>query len=1053
MIFRIVRRYFFEMLTPFIILYSFLLRECTGMTENNEELIDIAKKTMDEENSAIKIDKKSTHTTTEKQYGDSGSNTSIRKPSDNSKVDLTPCRKMRGGYAPNSISNEQPGDKNTSNPAVEPTINAITGNPLDGNSSGHIPSDSTVFKESTDIDSNIEQDVDDNTIVTDHSSRSKPNYSAVSEGSADNYEYESPDCTNLQSPASLSRNIHSSKMEIQSNGEEIKSSNISCNKQDITDREEIHSIETVQSDKNDANEHKDLDLIISRTVASKPSEFSLISDKSENQAATVCLKELNENIHSTIPDCSNTNLLPSEQGERHHMDILESNKHEFTITDSTNHAVSTESTKKSSTYIVNPRKHHLTTNESEQQIMISETKKAKLDDKGIVPEKSSEDQTPSEQSKEDVKSDFSSDLMTLPINTSFSKNDKKQDNNLNSDTENFAGTSIKQENLSLTNRDFPRISQKDQPPSQYYSRGNLNRDRLTGQKASRTRSLRKMDICEIRSNMTTRAPNMVHFPLNDVEFLKQLKKPVLFDFKPVDGGFMETLRELGVSKEVSNWDISMESNEIRRTSSVQIAENKSDLSSPIDKISHEKMPSEENPSIKSILATETSEIDNLSSYKLLNNDITFQLLKFIGNNAFKNTCLMILVNSEDQTYGYNSRNDYTYLKSLYKDLLVSHLRIVREIEKQIQQKLTVIIVTSVHTYDSVCTYLIFLNNECCTCGKFYIIPKFDMDHEKFNPDSENRTRSKESESSSSNGDPKNSSQLDEGSPVEPEDGPSSQNKYETGPPPSPYHICHSKSCPSINFIFITDSTTASSPDSSQAPLNIDGNKQEEVQDTSGIFRALADANIIVHLKKEGIKYVNIISLNNLIANSLDPLAIGLMETNKYEILSKSVIKNENEAVGLFYNEDGLFCVREYRNAQCRGDLKEKRATSQWKKTNKRDIKQQNDTKQIVDSQLINICHHYFNIDFIERVISHKYSKLIEEDIEIEQPAKATLNVREQVHKSYMSGCFKYANSSALLLVEREKEFSQNRNNVEGDRDHVEDAEMGHQGDTKRSEKC
>lgn len=80
----------------------------------------------------------------------------------------------------------------------------------------------------------------------------------------------------------------------------------------------------------------------------------------------------------------------------------------------------------------------------------------------------------------------------------------------------------------------------------------------------------------------------------------------------------------------------------------------------------------------------------------------------------------------------------------------------------------------------------------------------------------------------------------------------------------------------------------------------------------GIFSSMLDSGIIFDMKSRGIDKVYISGIDNILANLVDPLFIGFMESNKTTAAGISIVKrNPQEKVGVFCKRNGKPSVIEY----------------------------------------------------------------------------------------------------------------------------------------------
>lgn len=170
-----------------------------------------------------------------------------------------------------------------------------------------------------------------------------------------------------------------------------------------------------------------------------------------------------------------------------------------------------------------------------------------------------------------------------------------------------------------------------------------------------------------------------------------------------------------------------------------------------------------------------------------------------------------------------------------------------------------------------------------------------------------------------------------------------------------------------------------------------------------VFKAL---NCIMDvLEIRGIKFVNVVSIDNVLSRICDPVAIGCFFYNEYDILSKGVKRLENEKAGVFVYEDKLRII-EYTEIE--------------------DQKMNNE-------QSANICNHIFSIKFIQEMAYkelpvHDALKKIPyyKDGEIIHPKEPNGIKKEH----FIFDSFEFTNKNGFIEVPRSLEFSSLKNSNE-----------------------
>ena len=88
---------------------------------------------------------------------------------------------------------------------------------------------------------------------------------------------------------------------------------------------------------------------------------------------------------------------------------------------------------------------------------------------------------------------------------------------------------------------------------------------------------------------------------------------------------------------------------------------------------------------------------------------------------------------------------------------------------------------------------------------------------------------------------------------------------------------------------------------------------KEASDGNGsIYKSLKDANLINQMKEDGIEWIFVGGVDNILLKIVDPVLTGLTITENNLISSKSVVKkNAKERVGVFCKLNGVPKVIEY----------------------------------------------------------------------------------------------------------------------------------------------
>lgn len=152
-----------------------------------------------------------------------------------------------------------------------------------------------------------------------------------------------------------------------------------------------------------------------------------------------------------------------------------------------------------------------------------------------------------------------------------------------------------------------------------------------------------------------------------------------------------------------------------------------------------------------------------------------------------------------------------------------------------------------------------------------------------------------------------------------------------------------------------------------------------------------------------IEALNVISIDNVLANILDPVFVGAFFSGDYDILSKSVTKEENERVGAFAKDGGLK-IKEYGENDAEGDGIQG-----------------------------NICNHIFRTSFIKEMRNidlpeHKAFKKIPYTVDgrLITPSKPNGFKKE----TFIFDSFDYTEKNGVINVPRKREFSPLKNGMD-----------------------
>ena len=189
---------------------------------------------------------------------------------------------------------------------------------------------------------------------------------------------------------------------------------------------------------------------------------------------------------------------------------------------------------------------------------------------------------------------------------------------------------------------------------------------------------------------------------------------------------------------------------------------------------------------------------------------------------------------------------------------------------------------------------------------------------------------------------------------------------------------------------------------------------KEAADGNGcIYRAMAKAGILDEMQKNGIKWIFIGSVDNVLLNMVDPILIGLTIDEKHEAASKSVAKaNPKERVGVFCRANGVPSVIEY------SELPE-------------DMAEQRDEEGELLFGEAHIMCNLFSIDALEKVskihlpyhVASKKSDYMnenEEFVEVEEP-------NAYKFEAFIFDAFNFFDDISILRGKREMDFAPVKN--------------------------
>ena len=189
---------------------------------------------------------------------------------------------------------------------------------------------------------------------------------------------------------------------------------------------------------------------------------------------------------------------------------------------------------------------------------------------------------------------------------------------------------------------------------------------------------------------------------------------------------------------------------------------------------------------------------------------------------------------------------------------------------------------------------------------------------------------------------------------------------------------------------------------------------KEASDGNGsVYKSLRLTNMLEDMKQNGIKWVYICGVDNIMVNMVDSILLGLTIKNNMPSASKSVQKSyPEEKVGVFCKRNNRPTVIEYIDMT------------------KEMVYEKNSSGELVYNQA-NFVSHLLSIDSIEKIslhdlnyhCAHKKNSYIDENLQEIVPDEPNTYKFE----TFVFDGFEYLNDMIIMSVNRDEEFSPIKN--------------------------
>jgi len=181
-----------------------------------------------------------------------------------------------------------------------------------------------------------------------------------------------------------------------------------------------------------------------------------------------------------------------------------------------------------------------------------------------------------------------------------------------------------------------------------------------------------------------------------------------------------------------------------------------------------------------------------------------------------------------------------------------------------------------------------------------------------------------------------------------------------------------------------------------------------------LFESLATNNMVLDMKKRGIKWIFVSGIDNILVKVADPIFLALTINNSTEIGAKTIFKKDP------YSKDWVFCKKDSKPAM----LGYERITEEITNAN-------------IDGRFlyreINILCHLFSIDALEKIsnIDLPYHRATKKNTYINNEGMKIVPEKPNSYKfeTFIFDSFRFFDNITLLRVDEDKEFAPIKDSV------------------------